>query len=83
MLASTLALLIGLPIRLNAPEPWGTLAIFGISLVVSVVVGSLIQKQEFDFRTLRDRGRTSVKSGVVEAIAKETVVEPALASNPV
>jgi hypothetical protein len=50
--------------------------------VVSVVV-SLIQKQEFDFRTLRDRGRTSVKSGVVESIAKETVVEPALASNPV
>jgi urea-proton symporter len=82
VLASTLALLIGLPIRLNAPEPWGTLAIFGISLVVSVVV-SLIQKQEFDFRTLRDRGRTSVKSGVVESIAKETVVEPALASNPV
>ena len=82
VLASTLALLIGLPIQLNAPEPWGTLAIFGISLVVSVVV-SLIQKQEFDFRTLRDRGRTSVKSGVVKSIAKETVVEPALASNPV
>ena len=80
VLASTLALLIGLPIRLNAPEPWGTLAIFGISLVVSVVV-SLIQKQEFDFRTLRDRGRTSVKSGVVESIAKETVVEPALQSD--
>ena len=75
------SLLIGLPIA-NAPEPWGTLAIFGISLVVSVVV-SLIQKQEFDFRTLRDRGRTSVKSGVVKSIAKETVVEPALVSNPV
>lgn len=58
VLASALGLLIGLPIRLTQPEPWGTLAIFGVSLVVSVGV-SLFQKQSFDFRTLRDRGRTA------------------------
>jgi Na+/proline symporter len=58
--ACTLALLIGLPIRLNYPEPWGTLAIFGISLVVSIVV-SLLQKQHFDFNSLRDRGRVSTE----------------------
>jgi Na+/proline symporter len=79
VLASTLALLIGLPIRLNAPEPWGTLAIFGVSLVVSVVV-SLFQKQEFDFRTLRDRGRTAAKDNLAEPITQEKLAEPTLAS---
>jgi hypothetical protein len=78
VLASTLALLIGLPIRLNAPEPWGTLAIFGISLVVSVVV-SLIQKQEFDFRKLRDRGRAAAEDDLAEPITKEKLAEPMLA----
>jgi urea-proton symporter len=58
VLACTLALVIGLPIRLTAPEPWGTLAIFGVSLLVSVGV-SLMQKREFDFRSLRERGRSS------------------------
>jgi len=75
--ASTLALVIGLPIRLNAPEPWGSLTIFGVSLVVSVVV-SLIQNEKFDFRTLRDRGRVTQDVAVKEA-AKETVTEPILA----
>jgi len=75
--ASTLALVIGLPIRLNAPEPWGSLTIFGVSLVVSVVV-SLIQNEKFDLRTLRDRGRVTQDVAVKEA-AKETVTEPILA----
>ena len=56
VLACTLALVIGLPIRLTAPEPWGTLAIFGVSLLVSVGV-SLMQRREFDFRSMRERGR--------------------------
>ena len=64
VLASTLALFIGLPID-STRRTWGTLAIFGVSLLVSVIV-SLIQKRDFDFRSLRERGRTSVKSGVVE-----------------
>ena len=71
VLASALALVIGLPIRLNSPEPWGTLTIFGVSLVVSVVV-SLIQNEKFDFRTLRDRGR------VTQEVAKEPVTEAVL-----
>jgi Na+/proline symporter len=56
VLGCSLALVIGLPIRLSYPEPWGTLAIFAVSLVVSVGV-SLVQNQTFDFRTLRERGR--------------------------
>ncbi|MGE0256266.1 MAG: sodium:solute symporter [Alphaproteobacteria bacterium] len=56
VLGCSSALVIGLPIRLSAPEPWGTLAIFGVAVVVSVGV-SLIQNQRFDFRSLRDRGR--------------------------
>lgn len=56
VLGSASALLIGLPVRLTYPEPWGTLAIFGVSLIVSVGV-SLMQNQRFDFLTLRDRGR--------------------------
>lgn len=60
--AIALSLGIGLPIRLSYPEPWGTVAIFAISLVVSVVV-SLFQNQRFDFATLRDRGRAGVHDG--------------------
>jgi hypothetical protein len=71
--------LIGLPIRLNAPEPWGTLAIFSVSLVVSVVV-SLLQKQQFDFRTLRDRGRTSAKDDLTEPATSDKLSGPILAS---
>ena len=59
ILASVLSLVIGLPIRLSYPEPWGTLAIFAISLAVSIGV-SLAQNKRFDFRTLRDRGRIAV-----------------------
>jgi hypothetical protein len=71
VLACSLALLIGLPIRLSYPEPWGTLAIFSISLVVSVVA-SLFQKQEFDFNTLRDRGRAAVQENELEPILATT-----------
>jgi Na+/proline symporter len=71
VLACSLALLIGLPIRLSYPEPWGTLTIFGISLAVSVVV-SLFQKQEFDFNTLRDRGRATGGENELEPILATT-----------
>jgi urea-proton symporter len=54
--AVVLSLVIGLPIRLTYPDPWGTITIFLISLVVSVGV-SLLQNHSFDFATLRDRGR--------------------------
>ena len=58
ILASVLSLAIGLPVRLNAPEPYGTITIALISLVVSVGV-SLLQNQRFDFAKLQQRGRAA------------------------
>jgi Na+/proline symporter len=66
--AIVLSLGIGLPIRLSYPEPWGTLAIFAISLVVSIVV-SLLQNRRFDFASLRDRGRIAASDAGPAAIA--------------
>lgn len=68
---SASALVVGLPIRLTYPEPWGTLAIFAISVIVSVGV-SLLQNQHFDFRTLRDRGKAQIESKPLAAVSPVT-----------
>lgn len=70
VLASVLSLGIGLPVRLNFPEPYGTLSIAAISLVVSVVV-SLLQKESFDFASLRNRGRTLGNDSTRAAVPAE------------
>jgi hypothetical protein len=46
-------------------------------------VVSLIQKQEFDFHTLRDRGRTTATDNPDGPISQEKLREPILASSAI
>jgi Na+/proline symporter len=49
--ASVLSLVIGLPVRLHYPEPWGTVTIFAVSVLTSLAV-SLLGNERFDFARL-------------------------------